>query len=96
LLPSLRRREAAERCLVAAGEDSMSKLFALCAAAAVALAVGLSSTPSSAQRAGQCGGFLGIPCNAGFVCRYPPHCADCFGVCVPARAAHHSPRKDKK
>jgi hypothetical protein len=96
LLSNLRRREAAERCLVAAGEDSMSKLFALCAAGAVAVVVGLSSTPSSAQSAGQCGGFFGIPCHEGFVCRYPPHCSDCFGVCVPAHAARrHSVRKDR-
>jgi hypothetical protein len=71
----------------------MSKLFAFCAVAAVALVVGLSSTPSSAQGK-QCGGFFGIPCNEGFVCRYPPHCADCFGVCVPA-ARRHSVRKDR-
>jgi hypothetical protein len=74
----------------------MVKFFALGAAAAVALTVGLSSTPSSAQRAGQCGGFFGIPCNEGFVCRYPPRCSDCFGVCVPApKARHHSVRKDR-
>lgn len=73
----------------------MSKFFALCAAGAVALVVGLSSTPSSAQGK-QCGGFFGIPCNEGFVCRYPPHCSDCFGVCVPAHAARrHSVRKDR-
>jgi hypothetical protein len=74
----------------------MSKLFALCAAAAVALAVGLSSTPSAAQGQ-QCGGFAGFPCNEGYVCRYPPHCVDCFGVCVPApKARHHSPRQDRE
>jgi hypothetical protein len=75
----------------------MAKLFVIGGAMAVALAIGLSSTPSYAQAAKQCGGFFGIPCNAGYVCRYPPHCADCFGVCVRAHPVrHHSVRKDHK
>lgn len=75
----------------------MSKLFGVGAAMAVALTVGLSSTPGYAQQGKQCGGFIGIPCDAGFVCRYPPHCVDCFGVCVRAHAGRrHSVRKDRK
>jgi hypothetical protein len=74
----------------------MSKLLAVGAAIGLALTIGFSSTPSSAQ-AKQCGGFFGIPCDAGYVCRVRPHCADCLGVCVRAPAARrHSMRKDHK
>src|SRR5690349_7830015 len=49
----------------------MSKIFAVSAAFAVALTIGLSSTPSSARVGQQCGGFFPLTCGLNEFCQLP-------------------------
>jgi hypothetical protein len=55
----------------------MSKLFGISLAAAVALTVGLSSTPGSARVGQRCAGFYPRTCGANEYCRLP------VGSCSP-------------
>ena len=53
----------------------MSRIFAVAAAGALALTVGLVSTPSSARVGQQCGGFFPLTCGPNEFCQLPT------GVC---------------
>jgi hypothetical protein len=47
----------------------MSKIFAISTALALALTIGLASTPSSARVGQKCGGFAGMTCGAHEFCQ---------------------------
>lgn len=64
----------------------MSKIFAVSAAVALALTVGLASTPSSARVGQRCGGFAGPVCGAGEFCQLPT------GRCFTPEAVGHCVR----
>ncbi len=53
----------------------MSKILAISTAAALALTIGLASTPSSARVGQKCGGIVPITCGPGEFCQLPT------GVC---------------
>jgi hypothetical protein len=67
------------------GERSMSKIFAISTAMALALAIGLASTPSSARVGQKCGGFAGPVCSANEFCQLPT--GVCFTPDIQGRCA---------
>lgn len=64
----------------------MSKIFAISTAMALALTIGLASTPSSARVGQSCGGFAGPVCGANEFCQLPT------GVCFTPEAVGHCAR----
>jgi hypothetical protein len=71
----------------------MSKIFGIFAALALALTVGLSSTPSSARVGQKCGGFAGPTCGPNEFCQLPTgacHRPDVEGRCF--RVPHLCPQ----
>jgi hypothetical protein len=63
----------------------MSKLLGIAAAIALALTLGLSSTPSSARVGQKCGGFVGITCGPHEFCQLPT--GVCFTPDIQGRCA---------
>ena len=64
----------------------MSKIFALSTAVALALMIGVASTPSSARVGQSCGGFVGPICGPNEFCQLPT------GVCFTPEAVGHCAR----